>query len=142
MPTCRMPPPQRLRTRRARRTVAEGPTRIDPTGAPSPFEKHIITVSAWAAQAAIGTPLAAAAFHSRAPSRWTRTPSERAALAPHDAREAAGIRRDAALLVTENVRVGLQQHLVAALGVHVDRELIAHRPARHEQRRLVPGELR
>ncbi len=51
---------------------------MDPTGAPSPFEKHIERVSTHAAQSRIGTPVATAAFHRRAPSRWTRRPSPRA----------------------------------------------------------------
>ena len=58
MPTCRMPPPQRLRMRRACAMTSPGPTRIDPIGAPSPFEKHIISVSAQAAQSRTGMPVA------------------------------------------------------------------------------------
>ena len=57
------------------------PMSTDPTGAPSPLEKHIITVSATSAHSASGTPEAASAFHSRAPSRWTRAPPSRAARA-------------------------------------------------------------
>jgi hypothetical protein len=39
---------------------------------PSPFEKHIITVSAFAVHSRIGMPVATLAFQSRAPSRCNR----------------------------------------------------------------------
>jgi hypothetical protein len=51
-----------------------GPARIDPAGAPSPFERQNISVSAEAAISRTGIPSAAAALKIRAPSMCTRTP--------------------------------------------------------------------
>ena len=45
MPTCRSAPPKILRARRARAISSAGPTRIEPIGHPSPFEKQRETVS-------------------------------------------------------------------------------------------------
>ena len=45
MPACRMPPPKSLRSRRARRIASAEPASAEPTGAPSPLEKQIETVS-------------------------------------------------------------------------------------------------
>jgi len=55
------------------------PHTIDPTGAPSPFEKQNATLSKGSDQSAAETPLATTAFHSRAPSRCVTRPSSRAA---------------------------------------------------------------
>ena len=47
---------------------------MEPAGAPSAFERQNITVSAGAAISRTGTPSAAAALKTRAPSMWTLTP--------------------------------------------------------------------
>ena len=59
--------------------TSRGPASAAPTGHPSPFEKLTITVSAHAANSASVVPLAALAFHNRAPSRCIGTPRARAA---------------------------------------------------------------
>ena len=51
----------------------------EPTGAHSPFERHVITVSTPSVSVAGATPSATAAFQMRAPSRWTRKPHSLAA---------------------------------------------------------------
>ncbi len=58
--------------------VSALPATIDPTGAPRPFEKHMLTVSAHATYSRNGTPVATTAFASRAPSRWTFNPRDSA----------------------------------------------------------------
>ena len=68
-PAWRMAPPSRLRSRRASRIRSRSPARIDPTGAPSPFEKQSDTSVAPSAKSRAGTPEATTAFMSRAPSR-------------------------------------------------------------------------
>ena len=47
------------------------PSNIDPTGAPSPFDKQNITESTGRARSATVSPSAVAALKMRAPSRWT-----------------------------------------------------------------------
>lgn len=59
---------------RARFITSSGPARTDPMGAPRPLDRVSVTVVAQAARSAGGTSRAAAAFMSRAPSRWTGTP--------------------------------------------------------------------
>ena len=73
-PACRMPPPNSFRTRRASAMKSFEPETALPTGALRPFEKHVMTESKPAASDASVTPSAAAAFHSRAPSRCTLSP--------------------------------------------------------------------
>jgi hypothetical protein len=63
-----------------------------------------------------------------------------AALARDRVGEHARVRGDAPLLVVVDVRLGLEQHLVAGLREHLHRDLIGHGAARHEQRRLLAGE--
>ncbi len=63
-----MPPPNILRNRLARAMNACVPANADPTGAPSPFEKHTLTLSKCRAYSRSATPEATDAFHSRAPS--------------------------------------------------------------------------
>ena len=55
-------------------SIARRPASAAPTGAPSPFEKDTITVSAQAANRATATPVAASTFQRRAPSRCSGTP--------------------------------------------------------------------
>ena len=74
MPTCRIPPPIRLRRTRASAMASEVPTISEPTGAPRPFDRHTDITSAQAPYDANGTPVATWAFHIRAPSRWTPMP--------------------------------------------------------------------
>ena len=50
-------------------------------------------------------------------------------------------RRRAALLVEEDVRLGVQEDLVAALGVRAEGGLVAHRPRREVERRLLAEQL-
>jgi len=47
MPAWRIPPPKTFRQRRASSTKSAGPATMDPTGAPSPFEKHRVAESQW-----------------------------------------------------------------------------------------------
>ena len=65
-----------MRQTRASVTAASDPTSIEPTGAPSPLEKHTVSTSTWAPYVANGVPVATCAFQSRAPSRCTATPTE------------------------------------------------------------------
>ena len=44
-PACRNPPPYICLKRLARSMKADRPARAEPTGAPSPLEKHTFTVS-------------------------------------------------------------------------------------------------
>ena len=184
--------PSACARRRARRTNVAGPARTEPTGAPSPFEKHIITVSAVRRPVAHRDAGRDAARSTAAPRRGApRTSCARAASRhrPQRARAARSRRRrgcacsrgrpaargatcsscvqartrrrhlrrreraalarqrcapgspscapSAALLVDEDVRLALEQHLVARLGVALDRELVAHRAAGHVERRLL-----
>ena len=69
MPACRMAPPRTLRKPRAWRIASAEPARAEPTGAPSPLEKQIETVSKCLAHSRAGMPVATTAFISRAPSR-------------------------------------------------------------------------
>ena len=80
MPTCRIAPPCCFRKNRALAIKSADPAKIEPTGAPSPFEKQTLTVSKRAAYSASLTPLAKEAFHSRAPSRCNAKPCPRAVL--------------------------------------------------------------
>lgn len=73
-----MPPPRILRKRTAARTRSRSETKHEPTGAPSPFEKHTLTESNGAASSRTGIPVATDAFHRRAPSRWRPSPLSRA----------------------------------------------------------------
>ena len=75
IPACRQAPPYRIQMRRASRISSAGPHSIEPIGAPSPFERQNIIVSTCEVHAVTGSPVAAAAFHSRAPSRWIGTPA-------------------------------------------------------------------
>ena len=55
-----------------------GPQSTDPIGAPSPFDRQNMSVSAGAASSAGLTPSATAAFQMRAPSTCTASPASRA----------------------------------------------------------------
>src|SRR5690606_9475656 len=92
-PAWRMPPPVTLRQRRATVTSASLPTSTEPTGAPSPFERHTETLSKCRAISRAGTPSATAALYSRAPSRCMPSPwrshSARARAREHSERAAA-----------------------------------------------------
>jgi len=81
MPAWRMPPPRRLRQRRTSSTIGASPATTEPTGAPRPLLTHTDTVSHSSTRSAGLTPRATAALKSRAPSQWTRSPSECAARA-------------------------------------------------------------
>ena len=72
-----MAPPNWCLKRRARTMRSAEPATIAPSGQPSPFEKQIVTVSAWPAIADGSTPLATAALKSRAPSRCRLRSSSR-----------------------------------------------------------------
>ena len=69
MPAWRMPPPRALRYIRARSMSLADPTSIDPTGAPSPFDRQNITVSKPLVKLRTSSPSAVAALKMRAPSR-------------------------------------------------------------------------
>ena len=75
MPTWRMPPPIRFRSTRARATRSADPASSEPTGAPRPFDRHDVTVATPADRWARVVPVATEALNSRAPSRWTGTPT-------------------------------------------------------------------
>ena len=77
-PACRIAPPNSLRARRAWAISSFGPSRADPTGAPSPLLKQTETVSKCRHHSRAGTPEATTAFHSRAPSRCIASPCRRA----------------------------------------------------------------
>jgi hypothetical protein len=79
MPFWRMAPPMRRACRRAASTSAWLPASSDPPGAPRPLLKATATRSKGAASSASDSPLAALAFHSRAPSRKQASPRVRAA---------------------------------------------------------------
>ena len=59
-----------------RRSPPLEPTTSEPTGAPSPFDRHTDSTSAHAPYDASGTPVATWAFQSRAPSRCTPMPTD------------------------------------------------------------------
>src|SRR5215208_1046032 len=61
--------------------VSASPASRDPTGAPSPLEEQTETVSACSHHSRAGTPVAACALKSLAPSRWTFNPSSLASAA-------------------------------------------------------------
>ena len=61
--------------RRASRISSAGPHSIEPIGAPSPLERQNIIVSTCEVHAVTGSPVAAAAFQTRAPSMWIGTPA-------------------------------------------------------------------
>src|SRR4051812_2795846 len=73
-PAWRMPPPSLRRCTRASAITSAGPHNSEPTGAPSPFERQNITVSAPPMSALGAVPVAMAAFQMRAPSTCTRNP--------------------------------------------------------------------
>ena len=54
---------------------------MEPTGAPSAFDRQNITVSTFAAIWLTGVPVASAALKMRAPSMWTGTPRSCALIA-------------------------------------------------------------
>ena len=72
-PAWRMPPPRRLRARRASAITSSGPANSEPTGAQRPFDRQHITVVTGAAHAAAAMPLATSALKRRAPSMWMGT---------------------------------------------------------------------
>ena len=74
MPAWRMPPPSILRQRRPSVMKSRLPQSTEPTGAPSPFDRHTETESKSCAIVRGGTPCFTAAFHSRAPSRCMASP--------------------------------------------------------------------
>src|SRR4029453_14610758 len=76
-----MPPPSSLAARWSSRTRACVPHTSEPTGAPRPFERQNVTVSASSAHAEAGVPVATSALKRRAPSRWTESLFSRAACA-------------------------------------------------------------
>ena len=67
-PACRMAPPRRLRSTRARSMSRREPAMSDPTGAHRLFDKDAITILAGAARVAALSPVATTALNSRAPS--------------------------------------------------------------------------
>ena len=67
IPACRIPPPSRRRTRHARCMASALPASMEPTGAPSPLESAIVTVSTGAAKSR----------HGHAPSRRMRSAGAR-----------------------------------------------------------------
>ena len=77
-PACLIPPPNRFRRYLISSTADCSPQTIDPTGAPSPFEKQNWIVSADAAHRSAGKPVAATALKMRAPSMWIASPCSRA----------------------------------------------------------------
>ena len=74
MPICRIAPPSMRRWRSAAAISSREPASSDPPGAPSPLENDTATRSNGAASSATRWPVAAAAFHSRAPSRKVAMP--------------------------------------------------------------------
>jgi hypothetical protein len=68
MPAWRKPPPICCLKRLARAMNSAEPTRHEPTGAPSAFEKQTLTVSKGAAYSASEMLVVAVACHRRAPS--------------------------------------------------------------------------
>src|SRR5664280_39680 len=74
MPAWRMPPPSRRRSTRASATAAALATTTEPTGAPSPLDRHTDRVSNSSPYAESCTPLATLAFQIRAPSQCSAIP--------------------------------------------------------------------
>src|SRR6266545_4637300 len=81
IPAWRIAPPNRDFPSQASSIRFREEARMAPRGQPRPFEKHSVTLSASRPYSAAGTPPATAAFRRRAPSRWTASPSSRAACA-------------------------------------------------------------
>ena len=75
MPFWRMAPPMRRRCRCATAINAFDPASSDPPGAPSPLLNATATRSKGADSVSSATPLAALAFHKRAPSRKVASPN-------------------------------------------------------------------
>ena len=78
IPACRIAPPKRCFSTRARYISSAEPAISAPSRQPSPFERQSVTVSNGPAISAAVTPDATAAFISRAPSRCVRNLSSRA----------------------------------------------------------------
>ena len=76
-PAWRIPPPSRRRCTRASAITSAGPHNMDPTGAPNPFDRQNIAVSAPPIRSRGDEPVAIAAFQMRAPSTCTRNPPSR-----------------------------------------------------------------
>ena len=70
IPDCRIPPPKVFLHLRDREIVSASPTRTEPTGAPSPFDRQTEMVSKSLTMRAGSVPLPIAALKSLAPSRW------------------------------------------------------------------------
>ena len=58
--------------------ASAGPATSDPIGAPSPLDRQTDTMSNGAARSVGVSPVAAAAFHSLAPSQWSPSPARSA----------------------------------------------------------------
>ena len=56
MPACRMPPPISLRATSALAMKSRVPSRTEPTGVPSPFDRQTLTESYGATISGSGTP--------------------------------------------------------------------------------------
>ena len=95
------------------------PRSAEPTGAPRPLEKQTFTVSKGAESSAAGTPVAASAFHRRAPARCTPQPP--GARHGRDGDSTSSMEDEPAGAV---VRV-LQRHQVLPRAMHVG--LVEHR---------------
>ena len=80
MPACRIPPPMRDRCARASAITSAAPQSSEPTGAPRPFDRQNIIVSAAARRSRGDVSSAIAAFQIRAPSTCTRKPPSCASL--------------------------------------------------------------
>ncbi len=74
-PAWRIPPPSILRTIRASSMNSLLLTSMDPTGAPSPFERQNMTESKFFVTSATGFPRATPALKTLAPSRCTGSPA-------------------------------------------------------------------
>ncbi len=68
-----MPPPRRLRARRASPITSSGPASSEPTGAHRPFDRQHMTVVTASAHSAAPMPVATSALKRRAPSMWMGT---------------------------------------------------------------------
>ncbi len=77
-PAWRIAPPNMCLKRRALPARSLEVAISAPSGQPSPFERHSVTVSASRPHSEGDRPAATAAFMSRAPSRWTASPCARA----------------------------------------------------------------
>ena len=190
-PAWRIPPPRSLRTRRASSMRSRVEAKSEPTGAHSPFERHVITVStpsvsvarrhaerhgcvpdARSVEVDPEAALPGGGDHGAEPRDILhRAAAEVVAVLEHDQRHVGGVvpprrhgrahvvgremaarRVDHARhhpgdlghsreLVAAHVAAALGQHLVAAPGQEPDRDLVAHRARRDEERRLHPQEL-